>query len=126
MGSVGECFDNAMCESFFATPECELIDRHRFKTWIEARMTVHQTGLLQLRSRLSLAGRRMAYLIFCSSSASESYGLAKAASERKDDLLVMLRLALDEIAALQSPRCNRRAASSSLAALPNSNALAIR
>jgi putative transposase len=38
MGSVGDCFDNAMCESFFATLECELIDRRRFKTQIEARM----------------------------------------------------------------------------------------
>src|SRR5208282_5207083 len=27
MGSVGDCFDNAMCESFFATLECELLDR---------------------------------------------------------------------------------------------------
>lgn len=25
MGSVGDCFDNAMCESFFATLECELL-----------------------------------------------------------------------------------------------------
>jgi len=40
MGSVGDCFDNAMCESFFATLECELLDRHRFKTQIEARMAV--------------------------------------------------------------------------------------
>src|ERR1035437_5605827 len=30
MGSVGDCFDNAMCESFFATLECELLDRRRF------------------------------------------------------------------------------------------------
>jgi putative transposase len=28
MGSVGDCFDNAMCESFFATLECELLRRH--------------------------------------------------------------------------------------------------
>jgi len=27
MGSVGDCFDNAMCESFFATLECELLDQ---------------------------------------------------------------------------------------------------
>ena len=40
MGSVGDCFDNAMCESFFATLECELLDRRRFKTQIEARMAV--------------------------------------------------------------------------------------
>ena len=32
MGSVGDCFDNAMAESFFATLECELIDRERFET----------------------------------------------------------------------------------------------
>ena len=42
MGSVGDCFDNAMCESFFATLECELIDRRRFKTQSEARMAVFE------------------------------------------------------------------------------------
>jgi putative transposase len=42
MGSVGDCFDNAMCESFFATLECELLDRHRFKTQVEARMAVFE------------------------------------------------------------------------------------
>ena len=26
MGSVGDAYDNAMCESFFATLECELIE----------------------------------------------------------------------------------------------------
>ena len=31
MGSVGDAYDNAMCESFFATLECELLDRCRFK-----------------------------------------------------------------------------------------------
>jgi len=31
MGSVGDCFDNAMCESFFATLECELLDRPSFQ-----------------------------------------------------------------------------------------------
>jgi putative transposase len=40
MGSVGDCFDNAMCESFFATLECELLDRTSFKTQAEARMAV--------------------------------------------------------------------------------------
>ena len=42
MGSVGDCFDNAMCESFFATLECELLDRRHFKTQIEARMAVFE------------------------------------------------------------------------------------
>jgi len=36
MGSVGDCYDNAMCESFFATLECELLDRHRFRNPAEA------------------------------------------------------------------------------------------
>ena len=40
MGTVGDCFDNAMCESFFATLECELLDRRRFKTQVEARMAI--------------------------------------------------------------------------------------
>lgn len=39
-GSVGDCYDNAMAESFFATLECELLDRQRFKTQREARMFV--------------------------------------------------------------------------------------
>lgn len=38
MGSVGDAYDNAMAESFFATLECELLDRRRFKTQAEARM----------------------------------------------------------------------------------------
>jgi putative transposase len=40
MGSVGDCFDNAMCESFFATLECELLDRNRFETQAEAKMAI--------------------------------------------------------------------------------------
>ena len=35
-----DCFDNALCESFFATLECELIDRSRFKTQAEARLAI--------------------------------------------------------------------------------------
>jgi len=40
MGSVGDCYDNAMCESFFATLECELLDRVTLRTPAEARMAV--------------------------------------------------------------------------------------
>ena len=40
MGSVGDCYDNAMCESFFATLECELLDRFRFRTTAEAELAV--------------------------------------------------------------------------------------
>ena len=40
MGSVGDAYDNAMCESFFATLECELLARSRFRTPAEARSAV--------------------------------------------------------------------------------------
>ncbi len=40
MGSVGDAYDNAMCESFFASRECELLDRRRFASQAEARMAV--------------------------------------------------------------------------------------
>ena len=40
MGSVGDCYDNALCESFFATLECELLDRRAFRSQEEARRAV--------------------------------------------------------------------------------------
>ena len=42
MGSVGDAYDNAKCESFFATLECELLDRRKFQTETEARMAIFQ------------------------------------------------------------------------------------
>jgi len=38
MGSVGDAYDNAMAESFFATLECELLERTRFETQAQARL----------------------------------------------------------------------------------------
>jgi putative transposase len=38
MGSVGDAYDNAMAESFFATLEAELLSRRRFVSQAEARM----------------------------------------------------------------------------------------
>lgn len=40
MGSVGDCYDNAMCESFNATLECELLVKHRFKNHQEAELAI--------------------------------------------------------------------------------------
>ncbi len=40
MGSVGDAYDNAMAESFFASLECELIDRHSFPTKAAARLAL--------------------------------------------------------------------------------------
>lgn len=42
MGSVGDCYDNAMCESFFATLECELLDRVKYANPREARTGVFE------------------------------------------------------------------------------------
>jgi len=36
MGTRDDCYDNAMCESFNATPECELLVKRRFRTQREA------------------------------------------------------------------------------------------
>jgi putative transposase len=40
MGSIGDCYDNAMCESFNAILECELLVKHRLKTQREAALAV--------------------------------------------------------------------------------------
>jgi putative transposase len=42
MGSVGDCFDNAMAESFFATLECELLARQTFHSHLEARTALFE------------------------------------------------------------------------------------
>jgi putative transposase len=42
MGSVGDAYDNAMAESFFATLERELLNRRRFKSQAEAKMAVFE------------------------------------------------------------------------------------
>ena len=42
VGSVGDCFDNALCESFFATLECELIDRESFSNHSQAKLAIFE------------------------------------------------------------------------------------
>ena len=39
-GTAGDCYDNAMAESFFATLECEVLDRYRFTSHAEARTAI--------------------------------------------------------------------------------------
>lgn len=39
-GSVGDCYDNALAERFFATLECELIERSSLATPAEAKMAL--------------------------------------------------------------------------------------
>jgi putative transposase len=58
MGSVGDCYDNALAESFFATLECELLERHSFRTPAEARLAVFDfiEGFYNSRRRHSAIG----------------------------------------------------------------------
>ena len=42
MGAVGDAYDNALCESFFATLECELLWRTRFRSHAQARMAIFE------------------------------------------------------------------------------------
>ena len=60
MGSVGDCFDNAMAESFFATLECELLDRTTLSTHAEARAALFEfiEGWYNTRRRHSALGYR--------------------------------------------------------------------
>jgi len=60
MGSVGDCYDNALAESFFATLECELLDRTRFATRTQARTAVfdYLEGFYNPRRRHSALGQR--------------------------------------------------------------------
>jgi putative transposase len=59
MGSVGDAYDNAMAESFFATLERELLDRRRFKSQAEARIAIFEwiEGWYNLHRRHSSLGR---------------------------------------------------------------------
>jgi putative transposase len=58
MGSVGDAYDNAMCESFFATLECELLARQRFENQTVARTAVFGfiEGFYNRRRRHSAIG----------------------------------------------------------------------
>jgi putative transposase len=59
-GAVGSAYDNAMAESFFATLECELIDRRCFRTQAEARMAIFRylEGWYNPHRRHSALGQR--------------------------------------------------------------------
>jgi putative transposase len=58
MGSVGDCYDNAMCESFFATLECELLNRTRLVHRVEAELALFDfiEGFYNTRRRHSALG----------------------------------------------------------------------
>jgi putative transposase len=59
MGTVGDCYDNAMCESFFATLECEFIERTRLENPADAKLKVFEyiEGWYNPRRRHSALGQ---------------------------------------------------------------------
>lgn len=57
MGAVGDAYDNAMAESFFATLEREVLNRRRFKTQTEARMAIRMARRLVQPASSSLVPR---------------------------------------------------------------------
>lgn len=59
MGSVGDCYDIALAESFFASLESELIDRTTFKTQTDAELAVFGDieGLYNPKRRHSSLGQ---------------------------------------------------------------------
>jgi putative transposase len=60
IGRRGDAFDNAVAESFFATLETELLDRHTFKTKDQARLALFRwiEGFYNSRRRHSTLGQR--------------------------------------------------------------------
>ncbi len=58
VGAVGSCFDNTVTESFFATLECELLDRTVLHTTDQARTAVFdfKEGRYNHRRRHSYPG----------------------------------------------------------------------
>lgn len=60
MGRRGDAFDNAVAESFFATLETELLDRHRFRSRDQARLALFHwiEGFYNSRRRHSTLGQR--------------------------------------------------------------------
>ena len=60
MGSVGDAYDNAMAESFFASLECELIDRRSWTSFAEACMAIFTwiEGWYNARRRHSGIGQK--------------------------------------------------------------------
>ena len=58
LAAVGEGDDNALCESFFATLECTLLERHRLRSQAGARIAVFEfiEGWYNPRRRHSASG----------------------------------------------------------------------
>jgi putative transposase len=117
MGSVGDAYDNAMAESFFATLECELLARRRFKTQAEARMATFAfiEGFYNPRRRHSALGMRSPIAFErAHAEAAASPGVAKSAAvlatvkDKPPHREAMLRIDGAAEVAVLDRRCARR------------------
>ena len=63
MGSVGDAYDNAMAESFFATLECELLERSTFRSKAQAKTAVFAwiEGRYNRMNRSPFSGRHQVH-----------------------------------------------------------------
>jgi putative transposase len=74
-GSRGDCFDNAITEAFFATLECELLQRATFRTQSQAR-----TALFDYIEGFYNTHRRHSALAYCSPAEYERCNRAEMAA----------------------------------------------
>jgi hypothetical protein len=63
MGSIGDCYDNAMIEAFWSRMQVELLDTRRWKTRVELANSIFEYIEVfhnrRRRTRLSASGHRL-------------------------------------------------------------------
>jgi transposase InsO family protein len=69
MGTVGDALDNAVAESFFATLECELLDRYPWPTRAGLRTAIFDLIEVFYRGRDRPCGRPPAQIPACAANA---------------------------------------------------------
>jgi putative transposase len=114
MGSVGDAYDNAMAESFFATLECELLARRRFRTQAEARMATFAfiEGFYNPRRRHSALGMLSPMTFEKAHAAASSGGTSSPGASKSAAVLAAVKdkpSRAAEVAVLDR-RCARRRA----------------
>jgi transposase InsO family protein len=65
MGSKGDCYDNAMIESFWSRMQVELLDRQRWRCWRSAKTGFQDQRKLGSRGGVFLRVVRLAAAPFC-------------------------------------------------------------
>ena len=86
MGSIGDCFDNGLAESFFATLQTELIDRHTWTTreQLANALFAYLEGFYNPRRRHSALGYLNPWLSGVGMALSSAVVVANAMRLRRD------------------------------------------